>query len=104
VLGELGHAFTAVEFLDGSDDCFTLRLCLGESNSVCKVDIGNINSGLHDSILSIGIFHVNDEGNTGLAGFFARRIGDQHEEPWLASARAVQKPWPSIPNSGKLLR
>ena len=51
VLGELGHALAAVEFLDSSDDCFALRLCLGESNSVCKVAIGNINSGLHDSIL-----------------------------------------------------
>ena len=51
VLGELGHALTAVEFLDGSNDCFALRLCLGESNSIRKVAIGNINSGLHDSIL-----------------------------------------------------
>jgi len=64
VLGQLGHTLTAVEFLDGSDDCFALRLCLGESNSVCKVAIGNIDGGLHDSMLSIGIFLVNDDGNT----------------------------------------
>ena len=61
VLCELGHALTAVEFLDGSDDCFTLRLCFGKSNGVLKVVIGNINGGLHDSILSIDIFQVNDE-------------------------------------------
>jgi hypothetical protein len=40
-----------------------------------------------------------------LAGFFARRIGGQHEEPWARHPPlAVQKPWASIPNSGKLLR
>jgi hypothetical protein len=64
VLGELGHALAAVEFLDGSDDCFAFRLCLGESNSVCKVAIGNIDSGFHDSILQIEIFPVNVDGNT----------------------------------------
>jgi hypothetical protein len=64
MLGEFGHALTAVEFLDGSDDCFALRLCLCESNSVCKVAIGNINGGFQDSILSVLIFPVNDEKNT----------------------------------------
>jgi len=72
VLCELGHALSAVEFLDGSDDCFTLRLCFGESNSVLKVVIGNINCCLHDSILSVYIFQVNDDWNTGPYGVTAR--------------------------------
>ena len=64
VLGEFGHALTAVEFLDGSNDRFALRLCLGESNSICKIVIGNINRGFHDSILSVRIFPVKNNGNT----------------------------------------
>src|ERR1700722_2556195 len=64
VLGEFGHALTAVEFLDRSNDCFALRLCLGESHSICKVAIGNIKCGLHDSILSELIFPFERIGNT----------------------------------------
>ena len=58
MLGEFGHALTAVEFLDSSNDCFALRLCLGEPNSICKVAIRNIDGGLHDSILLVWIFSV----------------------------------------------
>ena len=80
VLAELGHALAAVEFLDGSDDCFALRLCLGESNSVCKVAVGNINGGLHDSILSVRVFPVNDDRFSGGCNW---RLGD----PPLAQLR-----------------
>jgi hypothetical protein len=71
VLGEFGHALTAVEFLDGGYDCFALRLCLGESNGIRKVAIGNINGGFHDSILLICIFPVKENRNTP-AGFRGR--------------------------------
>jgi len=64
VFAELGHALTTVEFLDSSDDGFALRLCLGESDGICKVVIRNIDSGLHDSMLALKIFPVNAIGNT----------------------------------------
>jgi hypothetical protein len=64
VLGEFGHALAAVEFLDGSDDCFALRLCLRESDGVRKVVIGNIYGGLHDSIIALTVFPVKAAGNT----------------------------------------
>jgi hypothetical protein len=64
VLGEFAHTLTAIEFLDGSDDGFTLRLCLCESHSVCKIVIRNINGGLHESILPLRIFSVNRQRNT----------------------------------------
>lgn len=59
VPGQFSHPLTAVEFLDGSDDCFALRLCLAESHCVRKLAIWNINGGFHDSTLSIMIFSVN---------------------------------------------
>jgi hypothetical protein len=79
VLGELGHAFTPVEFLDGSDDCFALRLCLGETNSVCKVAIGNIDSGFHDSILLTSIFPVKVDGNTVNVEHDVSRVHDSQQ-------------------------
>ncbi len=64
VLGEFSHALAAVEFLDGGNDCFAFRLCVGESNSVRKVAIGNIDGGFHDSILQLFRFLVKGNGNT----------------------------------------
>jgi len=64
MLGQFGHPLTAVEFLDGSDDCLALRFRLGESNGVRKVAIGNINCGFHESTLSSRVFPVNDKWNT----------------------------------------
>jgi hypothetical protein len=39
-----------------------------------------------------------------LAGFFARCIGDQHEEPWLDILLGGSEAVGHFPNSGKLLR
>jgi hypothetical protein len=64
VLGELAHTLTAIEFLDRGDNRIALRLCLGETNGVREVAIGNIYRGLHDSILRSYIFQVNDIWNT----------------------------------------
>jgi hypothetical protein len=102
VLCELGHALSAVEFLDGSDDCFTLRLCFGESNSVLKVVIGNINCCLHDSILSVSIFQVNHSWNTGPCGVTARMRRRKHDPDYLKGSMdnyfhdSVGKGWVSV--------
>jgi hypothetical protein len=70
VLGELGHALTAVEFLDGSDDCLALGFCLRESNDIFKVAIGNIDGSLHDSFLSPFVFLDNAKRNPNRATLF----------------------------------
>jgi hypothetical protein len=73
VLCEFGHSLAAVEFLDSSDDCFALGLCLGKSNSISKVAIGNINCGFHDSIITFIIFSVNVNENTVAVGTLVAR-------------------------------
>jgi transcriptional regulator with XRE-family HTH domain len=64
MFGEFRHALAAVEFLDRSDDGFALRLGLGKSHGIRKVAVGNIHGGLHDSILRILVFQIEEIENT----------------------------------------
>lgn len=60
---EFRHAHATVEVGDSTDYGFTFRLGLGELDCILKLSVGNINSGLHMSIIAkFGIsehqFHI----------------------------------------------
>ena len=53
---EFRHAHAPVEVGDSTNYGFTFRLGLGELDRILKLSVGNINSGLHMSIIAnVGI-------------------------------------------------